>query len=156
MSRKPNSARRPGRCRKLKEGAAPQGKRLRKANDTALGAKLLVLHDVDAVLKACRKAGVETNEENRRACAGEAAIVKAINRSNDIVEWHVPSLAQDVWFAARALAQAVEKLQNTAGMEVTVNKSGDYFCSNCADGRQCPDCAELQNSGSGKGRGKGA
>lgn len=78
---------------------------LKKANDTNLGAKLWVLPDADAVLKACVEAGIDTDGEIERACAGKAVIVETIDPLDDTVECRVPSVSRNVWFAARVLAK---------------------------------------------------
>ncbi|CAK0912185.1 unnamed protein product, partial [Prorocentrum cordatum] len=93
-------------------------RRLLMANSTEHGEKLVVLPDVDAMLRACREAGLGQNRDHqRRKCAGEAVFVKAIDTSDDTVQCHVPSLAEDIWFAARALAEP-EALQFSKEMLV--------------------------------------
>ncbi|CAK0805763.1 unnamed protein product, partial [Prorocentrum cordatum] len=76
---------------------------LNKADDTTIGACLWVLADADAMLSACREVGL-THAPPRKV-AGEAVIVKAIDTRSDIVECHVPLLAEGFRFAARALVK---------------------------------------------------
>ncbi|CAK0822250.1 unnamed protein product, partial [Prorocentrum cordatum] len=65
-----------------------------------------VLSDVDAVLKACREAGIgEANDHHRRACLGQFVVAKEVDNADDTVNCYVPSLGRNVWFAARALSK---------------------------------------------------
>lgn len=78
-----------------------EAKGLNKASDTVIGASLKVLPDPDAVIQACRDAGIVAPP---RESAGKGAIVKFINANDDGVECYVPSLSGNYVFAARALS----------------------------------------------------
>ena len=64
-----------------------------------------VLPDIDAVLAACRAAGIdETNDHFRRQCVGEKVIAKGRDSRDNTVRCLVPSLNKEIWFPVPALS----------------------------------------------------
>jgi len=72
-------------------------------SNVQIGANIQVVNDIDAVLRACRGAGMASTHDNKRISAvGKEGIVLEKDSRDDTVKCHIPEIG-DVWFAFAAL-----------------------------------------------------
>lgn len=77
-------------------------------SNVQIGANIQVVNDIDAVLRACRAAGMaNTHDKKRISAAGKEGIVLEKDTRDDTVKCHIPEIG-DVWFAFAALMPVQE------------------------------------------------